>query len=32
MLVEQQPYQMLQKMKSELAKNTKLAALPEILK
>ena len=32
MLVEQQPYQMLQKMKVELAKNNKLPALPEILK
>ncbi|MDM1759061.1 MULTISPECIES: START domain-containing protein [Acinetobacter] len=32
MLVEQQPYQMLQKMKAELAKNKALPALPEILK
>lgn len=32
LLVEQQPYQMLQKMKSELAKNKKYPALPEILK
>lgn len=32
LLVEQQPYQMLQKMKVELAKNSKLPALPEILK
>ena len=32
MLVEQQPYQMLQKMKVELAKNNKLPALPEMLK
>ncbi|OTG85088.1 START domain-containing protein [Acinetobacter sp. ANC 4648] len=32
MLVEQQPYQMLQKMKVELAKNNKLPVLPEILK
>lgn len=31
-LVQQQPYQMLQKMKLELAKNKKLAALPDILK
>ena len=32
MLVEQQPYQMLQKMKVELTKNRALPALPEILK
>ncbi len=32
MLVEQQPYQMLQKMKAELAKNKPLPTLPEILK
>ncbi|MFW1859411.1 START domain-containing protein [Acinetobacter defluvii] len=32
MLVEQQPYQMLQKMKAELAKNKSLPALPEVLK
>ena len=32
MLVQQQPYQMLQKMKLELGKNTKLPVLPEILK
>lgn len=31
-LVEQQPYQMLQKMKTELAKNKPFAALPDILK
>lgn len=31
-LVEQQPYQMLQKMKLELSKNNKLPALPESLK
>ena len=31
-LVEQQPYQMLQKMKVELSKNTKLPTLPDILK
>lgn len=31
-LVEQQPYQLLQKMKVELAKNTKLPALPAVLK
>lgn len=31
-LVEQQPYQMLQKMKAQLAVNTKLPALPDILK
>lgn len=32
MLVEQQPYQLLQKMKAELAKNKALPALPEVLK
>ena len=32
MLVEQQPYQMLQKMKAELAKNKALPALPAVLK
>ena len=32
MFVEQQPYQMLQKMKAELAKNPKLPALPALLK
>ena len=32
LLVEQQPYQMLQKMKVQLAVNTKLPALPDILK
>ena len=32
MLVEQQPYQMLQKMKAELAKNSVLPALPVMLK
>ena len=32
LLVQQQPYQMLQKMKVELAKNKKLPALPDILK
>ena len=32
LLVEQQPYQLLQKMKAELAKNKALPALPEILK
>ena len=32
MLVEQQPYQMLQKMKVELAKGAKLPVLPEFLK
>lgn len=32
MLVEQQPYQMLQKMKAELAKNKPLPALPDLLK
>lgn len=32
MLVEQQPYQMLQKMKAELAKNKSLPALPTVLK
>jgi len=32
MLVEQQPYQMLQKMKVELTKNNKLPALPDVLK
>ena len=32
MLVQQQPYQMLQKMKIELDKNSKLPALPDFLK
>ncbi len=32
MFVEQQPYQMLQKMKAELAKNPSLPALPAVLK
>lgn len=32
LLVEQQPYQMFQRMKVELVKKTKTAALPEILK
>lgn len=32
MFVRQQPYQMLQKMKTELAKATVVSSLPEILK